>query len=500
MDATGGGRAQVWDVVTGRAVSRVLEHEIWLTHIEFSPDGSRVLTASGDGTARVWEAATGEPLTSPLRHPGEVRHAGFRADGRQIFTLCHRGPRDSPFAPNGLEVRVWDARTGQQLTPTLMSYPYIQMDRSGDPHRYFARDGHRVLLVRADQSLEVRDFSADPRPVDELRADAEVLSGRGISSGGSAQPVGDERYQASWQPILGPPPAPDRLAWHREQAEAGLAPAPAEPPADITPRDPAAALWHAGRLLEANPADGKARRWHARAALALGLWNIAVTDFENILAGGRDDAPYYDLGVARAQLGKWPEAAEAFELASQTPNASLESLSALARVRLFRGDDKGYREVCALMLDRLAREAVSVEVSSRALRTCAVGPLPADDTQRLVALMEMKYAVGAGWFGGRPGVYYRAGRYREAAELLQDSLTGEGANEVRTWFFLAMTQQCQHQQKEAEQTLARGMQRWKQRAQERGQGEPAAMLRTWQERLDEELLRREAERLVTPNR
>ena len=34
----------------------------------FDADGRRVLTWSEDGTARLWDAATGQALTPPLKH------------------------------------------------------------------------------------------------------------------------------------------------------------------------------------------------------------------------------------------------------------------------------------------------------------------------------------------------------------------------------------------------------------------------------------------------
>jgi hypothetical protein len=49
-----------------------LRHEQSVRSAEFSPDGTRVVTASSDSTAQVWDATTGQPVTEPLRHKGEV--------------------------------------------------------------------------------------------------------------------------------------------------------------------------------------------------------------------------------------------------------------------------------------------------------------------------------------------------------------------------------------------------------------------------------------------
>jgi hypothetical protein len=53
---------------------------------QFSPDGSRIVTASWDKTAQVWDAATGKALGEPLRHQEAVNSAQFSPDGSRIVT------------------------------------------------------------------------------------------------------------------------------------------------------------------------------------------------------------------------------------------------------------------------------------------------------------------------------------------------------------------------------------------------------------------------------
>jgi hypothetical protein len=54
----------------------------------FSPDGRRVLTAGLSG-ARVWDAATGQPVTPPLAHQGGAPRAAFSPNGRRVVTAGH---------------------------------------------------------------------------------------------------------------------------------------------------------------------------------------------------------------------------------------------------------------------------------------------------------------------------------------------------------------------------------------------------------------------------
>jgi WD40 repeat protein/tRNA A-37 threonylcarbamoyl transferase component Bud32 len=83
-------------------------HEAAVRYVCFSPDGRRLATAGDDGMARVWDANTGEAITPPLRHDGPVPHVVFSADGRFLATAGGDGT-----------ARVWDLRTGKPRTGPL---------------------------------------------------------------------------------------------------------------------------------------------------------------------------------------------------------------------------------------------------------------------------------------------------------------------------------------------------------------------------------------------
>src|SRR5207247_2468678 len=53
----------------------------------FSPDGHRVLTISQDNLTRVWDADTGEPLTPPIPHATRAGASAFSSSGRYLLTI-----------------------------------------------------------------------------------------------------------------------------------------------------------------------------------------------------------------------------------------------------------------------------------------------------------------------------------------------------------------------------------------------------------------------------
>ena len=100
--ATSTGRdALLWDAASGKLLHRLTGHRSLVTDVEFSPDGTRLVTASDDHDARVWNVASGRLLHVLRGHFFPVRSASFSPDGRWIVT-------GSQFTAG-----LWDSATGQ---------------------------------------------------------------------------------------------------------------------------------------------------------------------------------------------------------------------------------------------------------------------------------------------------------------------------------------------------------------------------------------------------
>jgi WD40 repeat protein/tetratricopeptide (TPR) repeat protein len=434
--------AHLWDLGTGRGLELV--HRGQVLHAAFSPDGGQVVTAGADHAARVWDAATGQPVTPPLRHRGKVRHAAFSGDGRLVAT-----------AGEDRAARVWDAATGEPITPPLVH-------RDAVMGCAFSPDGGRLATACLDGAAWVWDLPHDRRASEELALLAQALAGRRLDDTGGLVPLGAAALGEAWRRARQQAPAeftatPEQaLTWHRQEAE----------DAERARQWPGVVL-HLGPVIEAEPGA-----WQHRAR----------------------------LGTAYAELGRWDEAAAAYgeALAHGAEDAQVGRRLALAQLAAGRADD--YRSTCRNLMAR-AGEAKDAESAAALARVCVLAPDALADLAPLLRLTE-KPAAGAprgGAFDVYAATLYRAGKPEEALQRLdEDRKAGRAADSPWHWLVLALAEQRLGHAAEAVRWLDQAG-RWfdeapLQKPNPSGRRDPFAWNRlSWEERLELQLLRREAE-------
>ncbi|KAG8689716.1 hypothetical protein FRC11_001001 [Ceratobasidium sp. 423] len=108
-----GSRILIVDGTTGRSLVGPLEgHDALIYWVEFSPDGSRIVSGSCDRTIRLWEARNGKPVLGPLEgHNDTVSCVRFSHSGISI-------------ASSSLDksIIIWDSCTGDIVVGPLTGH------------------------------------------------------------------------------------------------------------------------------------------------------------------------------------------------------------------------------------------------------------------------------------------------------------------------------------------------------------------------------------------
>src|SRR5262249_10433356 len=264
-------------------------------------------------------------------------------------------------------------------------------------------------------------------------------------------------------------------------------------------------LWHLDHLIAAEPDQASHFVERGKTLQQRGDFTAAAAAFDRAIAldptlGTAVRSPRAN---ARAELGNWKGAEEDL-LAGLAQPADSPVLAPspedirvmLALVRLRRGDERGYRQVCEEFANAARKSDEGSSGPSRVnvnlfwpvlLRANADPALkdllpPADD----LGLWRSSLSISP--FNLQLALRYRQGRYAEVVDLLLSDPTPVN------YYFLAM---AQHRlgNPQAGESLARGIER-QGKARATRQADLSLVSGSWQRRVAEDELRREAEELI----
>jgi WD40 repeat protein len=140
------GHVRLWDLPSGALIGRPMVHSDAVKGALFSHDGRSIVTYGTDNRAAVWHTADTKPVMDPIFLTTYVESAAFSADDRWLVTASKR------------QVQVWDARTGQAVTPPFSdAVPFHRAGFCAGGRRVWAATRRGVLLWDLPQATGTPD-------------------------------------------------------------------------------------------------------------------------------------------------------------------------------------------------------------------------------------------------------------------------------------------------------------------------------------------------------
>lgn len=512
----------VYDAVTGKKRFGLPGFESEVLHqASFSPDGRFLLTVSTDENdrdpVRLWDALTGRFLRL-LAHEGGKRRSHVRTswtpDSQRIFLFTEANGRfldvatgevvgslpmdlsgqwDPIFSPDGQrllthqkgQANLWNARTGLKLAELSGSFDGVGFTPHGQkgihyiqPHASFSPDGRRIVAP-SDRTAILWDGVTGQQLA--------VLRGHSVEVRGAVFSP-DNRWVATW--------ADDGVRlWYSDTGKEFFQLSDQQTYQVRFSPDSRWLLANTGWLWPIDPlATARTRKSRDLTPAEKERFGIGPPTTTSSLIDVVSPTPGWhgNRGLFLAQDGKWQAASAAFQQDLEWDQDDVHGLFGGALVLLLAGDREGYHRLVSAHARRLQPVATQYEWTWIA-RCCALAPgIPDEILQAAARVAEADRAkVNSVEHSHRQrvlawgAIFYRLGRYEEALQRLKQ-VSNDSWSEPQIHLYLAMVEHKRGQLAAAKAALARGVQIMAERP-----------FRQWLERLEAQILRKEAEDLLS---
>jgi WD40 repeat protein/serine/threonine protein kinase len=188
----GQGTFELWDVETGKSVRKFEGHSNSIYGLAISPDGAQALSGGEDKTLRLWSVDSGKELARFEGHTTEVTAVAFSPDRQHVLSAGNRldsviriwdlptrkqvrslggdqdGFRRAKYSGDGdriiasgfnHQVRIWDAKTGNELHKLSHGADVIPAEFLGDKNHVISAEARGfVCLWNLENDKEIRRF------------------------------------------------------------------------------------------------------------------------------------------------------------------------------------------------------------------------------------------------------------------------------------------------------------------------------------------------------
>jgi WD40 repeat protein len=295
-------RVRIWDIAKNSPITPVMLQSGHLYRATFSRDGRLVALVTGEPPA--WAPVSGDSNSKPARSAPE---------GSQSKPRGHQPPAGIAISPEPVmqavsherEVRVWEVSTGQPITPPFADSPALEE---------FSADG-RYLMTVSKRGVRVWDLLPDGAlaAIDHSVTLAKIIASRDVDAAGEFAAIDYDGIEAELAAqraeFAAQLDGTELLAWHRTEAIWAATHSTSNPQSKLL--EPARA--HATAWSEAEPTN---------------------------------PLPWSILGVVAAQQGQFADADRHLGKSVALNSDQVEIWRLLALLRLFRGDEQGYRDLC----------------------------------------------------------------------------------------------------------------------------------------------------------